>query len=104
MLAAHFASAQTITTGCAFAWDYDAAAQQTIDGFRLYVDAAPVLDIPADERQATCEASEITSGTHDVHVTAFNAVGESPPSNALSVTFVTTPPAAPTTFHFVIVP
>lgn len=88
------AQAETAGPGCEFGWTYPTAEQARIDGFRLYIDGKAQTNAaaPAD-RAMPCPA--LTAGTHTAELTAFNAVAESPKSDALAFSYVTGAPAAP---------
>jgi len=79
-------------TDCALAWDYDDAIP--IDGFKLYTDGVQTWQ-GADKTVSCVDAGLTEPGTYSVHVTAYNAVNESGPSNTLELPMVTKPPAVP---------
>jgi hypothetical protein len=81
--------------GCAFVWDYPAASLALIDGFKVYLNGAIKVAVPADVQTVTCAALGVATGTYTAEVTAFNAVGESAKSNALPFVYVVVAPGAP---------
>ena len=86
--------AQTVGPGCSFAWDYADPMPSDVDGFRLYVGGAVAWE--GAVKTVTCEMAGIdASGDYSVHVTAYNAAGESAPSNTLGFTFAATAPSSP---------
>ena len=94
LLLPSFVLAQTVGPGCSFAWDYADPMPSDVDGFRLYVGGAVAWE--GAVKTVTCEAAGIdTSGEYSVHVTAYNAAGESAPSNSLGFTFAATAPSSP---------
>ena len=94
LLLPSFVFAQTVGPGCSFAWDYAEPMPADVDGFRLYVGGTVAWE--GAVKTVTCERAGIdASGDYSVHVTAYNAAGESAPSNTLGFTFAATAPSSP---------
>jgi len=88
-------SAETVGPNNGFAWDYDPANLQLIDGFRLYANGTKVWEGAAQTATISAFDAPLADGVYDFHATAFNAVGESGPSNPVSAAVVSGAPAAP---------
>jgi hypothetical protein len=102
LLISTFAQAQTVGPSCVLAWDYDPAEISRVDSFEVYVDGAQALSVPSTQQQVTCSEIGMTEGERTLAVTAKNAVAESLPSNALTVSYVESGPAPPTTLRVVV--
>jgi hypothetical protein len=89
------ASALTVGPNCGLAWDYPPEQEVLLDGFKVYVDNVAVADVPAAERGVPCSVLGLTAGERTFEVTAFNAVGESAKSNAVTVQYVDQVPDFP---------
>jgi hypothetical protein len=100
-LGASAVNAQTITTGCSFQWDWT-GDEALLDGFNFYVDDKAAVPVDSADRGLTCTEAGVEIGAHVAKVTAFNAVGETTPSNEVNFTFVLGVPSAPTVLRLVI--
>ena len=81
LIMAGSAAADTIR----FAWDYDAAAQAIIEGFRLYQDGQPMsVTIPPAARTVDTPYIEDRQA-RTYHLTAFSGTEESGPSDMVTV-------------------
>ena len=88
------AQAATVGPGCSFAWDYVDPMPSHVDGFRLYVGGSVAWE--GAVKTVTCATAGIdTSGEYSIYVTAYNAAGESAPSNIVGFTFAATAPSSP---------
>jgi len=97
IMASVSASAQTIKSCAGISWDYPEESLPLIDGFTVYVNGAIAGSVPSSQQNIGCSDVGLdTSGIFVVTVTAYNAAGESPKSDPLSLSVVTTAPAAPT--------
>jgi len=91
------AFAQTIESCSLLTWNYPQQDIPLIDGFNVYVNGAKVGTVLSSQQSIACSAIGLDqAGVFIVTATAYNAVGESPESDPLSVSVVTTPPIAPT--------
>ncbi len=96
-------SAQTITGDCDVAFDFPVEQEPQLDGFRFTLNAAPGLEITPEARGATCAELGVIPGLNTLTVEAFNALGESAPSNTLTFYIVeSAPTTAPTALRLVI--
>jgi hypothetical protein len=88
-----------------FAWDYDAAAQAIIEGFRLYQDGQPLEIVipPAARTVDTPYLKDRQARTY--HLTAFDGMEESGPSDMATVPafFANIPRVIQGTFRFEII-
>ena len=88
-----------------FAWDYDAAAQAIIEGFRLYQDGQPlpVVIQPSDRTADTPYIEDRQARNY--HLTAFAGNEESGPSDVVTVPayFANLPTVIRGTFRFEII-
>ena len=94
------ADIQTVTGGCRFAWTWEGDGAQ-LDGFRMYIDGSSVGEVGRLKRRFDCPA-DLNPGVHKAHVTAFNAAGESGPSEEIIFMLVQSPPGAPANFKLVV--
>lgn len=93
------ALADTVGPGSSVAWDYVDPMPPNVDGFRLYLNGAPVWE--GTVRTVALSDVGITQDQlSDLYVVAYNAVGESEASNTLSFFYVTQAPAAPAGVRF----
>ena len=83
--------AVALGTTVMLAWDYAPEDEVKIDGFRVYRNDGVYLD---GIDPATRDVSlAMAPGAYTLVATAYNAAGESQPSNPVSVTVVDVPPA-----------
>ncbi len=99
LLIAGNAFALTAGPGCSYEWDYADPLPADVDGFRLYCDGGVVYT--GTQPTVTCAAAgtEVV-GPHSCYAVAYNASGESTPSNTLDYDFVTGGPSAPLNLRF----
>ena len=102
LLLASAVQAQTVGPNCVLAWDYDSQQLTRVDTFEVFVDGQRALSVPKTKQQATCSDLGMDEGERTIYVTAKNAVAESAPSNALTVSYVESGPAAPATLRVVV--
>lgn len=102
---ASYAAPIVVDNSCTLGWDYPAAAQSSISGFRLYLDGKLQNTAAPADRKMFCMPIE-KDVVHTAYVVAYNDTGESGRSNELeiilpSVTEIPVP-VAPTGFHVVV--
>lgn len=92
--------ALTVKSDCSLTWDYVEPLPSNVDGFRLFVDGTPIWR--GTERVVSCVDLGIGVGAHEAYVVAYNAAGESMPSNTLTFLVVDSGPVeAPVLLRFV---
>jgi len=84
------AHAEVITPDRSLTWDYPEESMELIDGFRLYCDQQQVWQGSAIE--VLLANAELGNGRTTCVVVAYNSLGESGPSNALSFPYTSGPP------------
>jgi hypothetical protein len=110
LCAACSAQAETYSLAtCGLQWDYNVADEPQIDGYRWELEtpydsgtwvAQPNEPAPAD-RTDTCVEAGMGLGDNRLRLKAFNAAGESAPSNEVTAYLVdTAPPSSPTIVLF----
>jgi hypothetical protein len=92
--------AATISSTSKLAWDYDAADQANIDGFKLYIDdkVQSIVILPVAR---SISAGTLTPGKHNFELTAYNAAQESVRSNKVEAVYVNSAPVPPATLRIV---
>jgi len=91
------ALAETAPITGGLAWDYGAADEARIDGYRLYVDGMLTHEIAdPSAREVSFADAGVAAGTYVFTLTAYNTVDESAPSDQLGATVVDGAPPAPT--------
>lgn len=98
------AHAEGVITGpdCSARWT---APSGTVQGYRIYVGATATTKTQRAHVASTsvqCSALNLVAGQHYVHVTAYNAAGESGASNTLPFVLVTAAPGVPTGLELVL--
>lgn len=90
--------ALTVTSDCSFGWEYAVEDENKIDGYQFIVNGEPGLQVDKTLRTASCEDVGIEPADYVLSLVAYNATGESAPSNELVFTFVDAAPSAPAMF------
>jgi hypothetical protein len=69
-------------------FEWDLVEDARVIGYRVYIDGAlnPV-SIPQGDTNVGCDELNLTSGAHEIYVTAHSAHQESDPSNTLQFTY-----------------
>ena len=78
-------------------FEWDLVEDARVIGYRVYIDGAlnPV-SIPQGDTDVGCDELNLTSGAHEIYVTAHSAHQESGPSNTIQFTYDGTSITAPT--------
>jgi len=85
--------AETVAPGCSIGFDYADPIPAHVDGFRLYNGDVKIWE--GRSKLISCDDLSFEDGQINLTAKAYNAVGESQPSNAIDFVYVTTVPSAP---------
>ena len=85
--------AATVGPDAQMVWDYAEPLPDNVDGFRVYCADTPVWE--GVGRVVLLSNTSMPVGRQDCYVVAYNAAGESDPSNIIDVRYVTAKPVNP---------
>ena len=88
-------AAPVLNPTCQIGWDYLAADQERIDGFRFVANDKAVAETAADKRQISCGELALVNGTNKLHAVAFAGAMTSLPSNTLEFRYSSLPLPSP---------